>query len=627
MTSQDARLPAEEGVDAESYGSIPLPEPKLQGGGPLTSPLMQRHVCELVGTFVLAFTFGCIESHGTALYNPLAMACVLTVLIYSMGPISGGFFNPAVSLAFGMCGKLPMMDVVSYSVAQLIGAYLGCLAVMEVFPTQQSPLVSTSHLEVGLVEAAFTSMLSFVALNVLASIRNNPSQDQNQFFALAIGFVFVAAGYAIGPISGCILNPALALALDATHGGVAALHASLFYAACELGGGALASTVFIACRPEELQADEQQVRATYVPAARTQMMAEMVGTFAIVFTAGLNSLVRSESAVWSTAAALMCMVYSLWDVSGAHFNPAVSLAVALSGREAMGEHRWKLVGAYWSAQLSAAVLAALAIAHFHLQNDRTLYRIASATDMAPTPVGTSAATFSTIQPLGVHGWAMVFVGEMVFTALLGFTVLTALTVTNVSPSLSSQNFFFALAIAASLMAGGVAIGSVSGAKLSPAMVVAAWAEGTVLAGRDWNGPRLGHAAVYVSAQLLGGVVAALLFFIMRPDEYRDKANRSGRNTAALNRSLTQSVGQQLVHAANREQRSSVRHHDHGPIEHAPHMAPTWTPSGASSDGNTTPLSGSSLPEAIEDLEGVVGDIMKACSPGFDEDEPVADDAP
>jgi len=155
------------------------------------------------------------------------------------------------------------------------------------------------------------------------------------------------------------------------------------------------------------------------------------------------------------------------------------------------------------------------------------------------------------------------------------------------------------------------------------MVLAAWAEGTVLAGRDWNGPRLGHAAVYVSAQMLGGAVAALLFFIMRPDEYRDKANRSGRNTAALNRSLTQSVGQQLVHAANREQRASV----HGPLEHAPHMAPTWTPPGTSSDGNTTPLSGSSLPEALEDLGDALGDIMRACSPGFGEDEPVADDAP
>lgn len=632
MTSEDLRLPAGSGVGTDGYGSIPVSESKSQSGdGPLTSMLMRKHVCEFVGTFVLAFTFSCVHGHSRSLqitpddmqgmYNPLAIACIVTVLVYSLGPISGGFFNPAVTLAFGMCGKLGMMEVLSFSFMQLIGAYLGCLAARDVFPIP--PLLSPhGYLEVGLAEAAFTSMLGFVALNVLASIRNNPSQDQNQFFALAIGFVFIAAGYAITPISCCILNPALALALDATTGGIAhGLHSGLFYAACQLGGGALASTVFIACRPEDLDTSEEHVKASYTPAVRTQTIAEMVGTFVIVFTAGLNSLVQSEATVWSTAAALMCMVYSLWDVSGAHFNPAVTLAVALSGRDAMGEHRWKMVGAYWSAQFSAAMLAALAIAHFHLENHRLLTATASppifanATNIAPTPG--SSVSFSTIEPLGQHGWPMVFFGEMVFTALMAHVLLATLTVTNVSPSLSSQNFFFALAIAGSFMAGGLAIRSVSGAKLAcgPAMVLAAWAEGTLFAGLDWNGPRLGHAFVYVGAQLLGGAVAALLFFMLRPEEYRGKT-QSGLNGVPLVRSF----GQQLVHAANREQRASLQHL--GPRAHMPHVPCEWEH--GSSSGVSTPPSGSALPEAVEDVEEGVEDLLGMIGAGFMEDDAPAD---
>lgn len=636
MSSGDARLPAGSGVGADGYGSIPVSEPKAQSGdGPLTSILMRKHVCELVGTFVLAFTFGCVHGHSGSLqtapedthaaYNPLAIACIVTVLIYSLGSISGGFFNPAVTLAFGMCGKLSLTEVFSFSFVQLIGAYFGCLAARAVFPIP-SLLSPHGYLEVGLAETAYTSMLGFVALNVLASIRNNPSQDQNQFFALAIGFVFIAAGYAITPISRCILNPALALALDATTGGIArGLPSGLFYAACQLGGGALASTVFIACRPEDLDASEQHVRESYTPAVRTQTMAEMVGTFCIVFTAGLNSLVQSEATIWSTAAALMCMVYSLWDVSGAHFNPAVTLAVALSGRDSMGEHRWKLVGAYWSAQFSAALLAALAIAHFHCENNRLL----SATMTTPTSINVtntplthvSGASFSTISPLGEHGWPMVFFGEATFTALLGFSVLSALTVTNVAPSLSSQNFFFALVIAGSLMAGGLAIRSVSGAKLSPAMVFAAWAEGTIFAGREWDGPRLGHAFVYTAAQLLGGAVAALIFFMLRPDEYRGKAAQGSSGGTQRGRAF----GQQLVHAANREQRASISHPV--PQGQLPHMRCEWDVLASSASGTSTPQSGSALPEAVEDVEEFFAELTTRASTLVIADAPADGDEP
>merc|ERR1719158_173456 len=75
-------------------------------------------------------------------------------------------------------------------------------------------------LELGVVEALYTCMLCFVVLNCAASIRNNPPDNGNQFYGLAIGFVIIAGGYAAGPISGGAFNPAVALGIDISSAGL-----------------------------------------------------------------------------------------------------------------------------------------------------------------------------------------------------------------------------------------------------------------------------------------------------------------------------------------------------------------------------------------------------------------------
>ena len=69
----------------------------------------------------------------------------------------------------------------------------------------------------------------------------------------------------------------------------------------------------------------------YSPGAPTGLGAkccsEFLGTFFLVLTVGLNVLGKSPAAAWSIAASLMCMIYALGSVSGAHFNPAVTLAI------------------------------------------------------------------------------------------------------------------------------------------------------------------------------------------------------------------------------------------------------------------------------------------------------------
>merc|ERR1719422_1778701 len=68
------------------------------------------------------------------------------------------------------------------------------------------------------------------------------------------------------------------------------------------------------------------------PSTFSMVFSEFLGTFMLVFTVGLNLVMKSPATPWSAAAALMCMIYSLGDVSGGHFNPAVTLAITASGR-------------------------------------------------------------------------------------------------------------------------------------------------------------------------------------------------------------------------------------------------------------------------------------------------------
>merc|ERR1712113_1200689 len=60
----------------------------------------------------------------------------------------------------------------------------------------------------------------------------------------------------------------------------------------------------------------------------SKLVSEFLGTFMLVLTVGLNVIGGSKAPVFSIAASLMCMIYALGSVSGAHFNPAVTVAIA-----------------------------------------------------------------------------------------------------------------------------------------------------------------------------------------------------------------------------------------------------------------------------------------------------------
>jgi len=450
---------------------------------------------EFLGTFVLVFTVGCCVLTGTSSWNATAIACALMVMVYATGPISGGHLNPAVTLSLALCGKFDWAKVPVYCAAQVSAGVAAALCYCTLLTPQVASIEAVAPFQwtdAGFVEVIYTFMLCFVVNNCAASKRNNAEDDGNQFFGLAIGFVIVAGGYAAGGISGAAFNPAVALGLALSSGSNIGM--GFTWSAFELVGAALAAGAFRLVRPEDYSSEDL---ASYVPALKTKLLAEFLGVFMLVLTVGLNIATGSVCTAWSAAAALMCMIYSLGDVSGGHFNPAVTTAVYLRGRSKVNEFV-----SYVSVQLLAGALAGLVYSFFHRQG----------------PVKEQAHL---LQPSAGQTRLAAGLAEFVSTAVLAYVVLATATTKPPASQRTKQNFFFGLAIASAVTAGGFAVGPISGGELNPAVAlgIATASSAYSPAGSGMTGSTLTNFLIFAFYELAGGCFASLVFRVTHAGEF------------------------------------------------------------------------------------------------------------
>jgi aquaporin Z len=200
---------------------------------------------EFIGTFFLIFVIGlCVIEPGAGVMAPLAIGTVLMVMVYAGGYISGGHYNPAVTLGVWMRVKSETKDVGSYMVAQVLGAVAASLLVL-MLKTDSVVRAATPDLgHVFVAELIFTFALVYVVLTTATAKKT----AGNSYYGLAIGFTLMAAAYSIGPISGCAINPAVAIGL--TIMGLVKVTSLLVYLLADFVGGALAAFVFLRLNEE-----------------------------------------------------------------------------------------------------------------------------------------------------------------------------------------------------------------------------------------------------------------------------------------------------------------------------------------------------------------------------------------
>ena len=200
---------------------------------------MKNYLVEFIGTFFLILVIGlCVIEPGAGAMAPLAIGTILMVMVYAGGHISGGHYNPAVTLAVWMRGKCKAKDVPFYMLAQVIGAALAALLVLWVKKGSLIVAAEPSFKAALAMELIFTFALAFVVLNVATSKKT----AGNSYYGLAIGFTLMAAAYAIGNISGCAINPAVAVGL--TIMGLSKLGNLWLFIVGNFAGGALAAIIY-----------------------------------------------------------------------------------------------------------------------------------------------------------------------------------------------------------------------------------------------------------------------------------------------------------------------------------------------------------------------------------------------
>jgi len=175
---------------------------------------MMRYLVEFIGTFFLVATIGFAVRGSAGPMAPLAIGSVLMVMIFAGGHVSGGHYNPAVTLAVFLRGKCPSADVVPYFAAQVFAAVLAAFVVLIVVPGLAPPpeapaLTATKIINMLIVEFLYTFALCYVVLNVATA----KETAGNSFYGLAIGFTVLAGAYSVGPISGGAFNPAVAVGI------------------------------------------------------------------------------------------------------------------------------------------------------------------------------------------------------------------------------------------------------------------------------------------------------------------------------------------------------------------------------------------------------------------------------
>ena len=222
----------------------------------MTPEVHRKLVVEFIGIFIFMFTVGMATNKaGAGALAPLAIGSALMVMVFAGGHVSGGHFNPAVSAAVFLRGRMAANEFGAYLVTQFVAVVLAGLLVRYVGGREPHAAVASSA-KMLIVEFIFTFALAWVVLHV-ATARGTQG---NSYYGLAIGFTVVAGALAVGGISGGAFNPAIAVGAMVT--GLLEWSNIWIYLIADFLGAAVAALAFLFVLPGEKEIGDIEAAST-----------------------------------------------------------------------------------------------------------------------------------------------------------------------------------------------------------------------------------------------------------------------------------------------------------------------------------------------------------------------------
>jgi aquaporin Z len=180
----------------------------------------------------------CVINPGAGALAPLAIGSALMIMVYAGGHVSGGHYNPAVTLAVWLRGKCPSSDLPGYWISQIAGCAVAAGLALYL---KGYPAILPGELDVPrslLAEFIGTYALTYVVLNTATS----KETAGNSNYGLAIGFTVMTMAFAVGGVSGGAFNPAVATGITLMH--IEKASNLWIYLVGDLAAGAVSAATF-----------------------------------------------------------------------------------------------------------------------------------------------------------------------------------------------------------------------------------------------------------------------------------------------------------------------------------------------------------------------------------------------
>ena len=282
-------------------------------GAPPCRPLLSKLLCEFLGTTAIVFIYGVAGSAGYTGDFAITIGTAVAAITYAGGHLTGGLYNPAITIATVIRGKIDFGLCCAYIAIQFCAGLLGALSSMCLKYTEATgfigrPVVGEDVSDGSAMLAEI--VVAFALCHTFLHVATTTTQANNSYYGAAMGLTVLSGTISVGSVSGACFNPAVAMLTLVHKWQIWAQADFASFESIETGadkvwihtvgpvvGGIFAGLLFLVTHPRELDGRPPVCPASVKPReAAAPMLIEFFGTLFIAFTYSCAKVAAPQAA-------------------------------------------------------------------------------------------------------------------------------------------------------------------------------------------------------------------------------------------------------------------------------------------------------------------------------------------